>query len=683
MYCSGTNGYFNRIFKKKYKQCIYRCHNSQSKFLKKDRFYICYTTNIKVLFFFNPTTKKEEKIMSKMAKVVKEQRKTHDSKAVVNYMGGTSYELSPLETLKMVSASSIFGEPQYYRTGEFSQKGVSDGTFHINSLFQPYSLFDEEWNNTTTSDFMEEIIDKALDDDFEGTIKWANTLRNEYNMRLNPQVIMVRAAMHEKRPEFNKNHPGLFSEINKKVMARADEPSAQLTYYLYTNQDKSSIPNILKRNWANRIENSSRYELAKYKNHNVGLIDTVRISHAQNADIDELMKSGTIAVAENEKTWENLRSAGEPWKDILQKCNVPHMALLRNLRGIFTEIDDLDTCTQVTDKLIAGVPKGKQFPFRYFAAYNTINKSDSINHKGVLKDALEKCIDVSCDNMPRLKGKTMCLSDNSGSAWGTCQSEYGTMTVAEIDNLSSIITARNSDEGYIGIFGDKLLTYPVSKRDGVLSQTQNVSKHRTYQVGGATENGIWLFFKKAINEKEHWDNIFIYSDQQAGHGGLYGTDEEKHIYKDLGFGCKNSDKSWYAFDTSDYIDVAKLIDTYRKEVNPNVNVFSIQTAGYNNAVIPEYGYRTNIMYGWTGKESIFAKNMIDLWDETDAHHNFTPQQQKQTIKETEQTKSEQKSVTNHGEKDIKTRGEKASDKFGHLIENDDELIDDMYSKFGL
>ncbi len=64
-----------------------------------------------------------------------------------------------------------------------------------------------------------------------------------------------------------------------------------------------------------------------------------------------------------------------------------------------------------------------------------------------------------------------------------------------------------------------------------------------------------------------------------------------------------------------YVDVAKLIDTYRKEVNPNVNVFSIQTAGYNNVVIPEYGYRTNIMYGWTGKELTFADTMIKFWDE--------------------------------------------------------------------
>ena len=59
--------------------------------------------------------------MSKMTETVKNNRT--DEKAVkmgkvMNFMGGNSYEINPLDTLKMVSASSIFGEPQYYRNGE-------------------------------------------------------------------------------------------------------------------------------------------------------------------------------------------------------------------------------------------------------------------------------------------------------------------------------------------------------------------------------------------------------------------------------------------------------------------------------------------------------------------------------------------------------------------------------------
>lgn len=49
-------------------------------------------------------------------------------------------------------------------------------------------------------------------------------------------------------------------------------------------------------------------------------------------------------------------------------------------------------------------------------------------------------------------------------------------------------------------------------------------------------------------------------------------------------------------------------------LSKNVNMFSVQTAGYDNAVLPEYAYRTSMMSGWTGKEALFAKMLIDIWD---------------------------------------------------------------------
>jgi hypothetical protein len=281
---------------------------------------------------------------------------------------------------------------------------------------------------------------------------------------------------------------------------------------------------------------------------------------------------------------------------------------------VFTEIEDSEFCKKYLEKLKSGVVDGKQFPFRYYSAIQAIRTS-KCKHQPLIIDALEECMDISLENYPKLSGKTMCLSDNSGSAWGALNSEYGTVTVAEIDNLSSVITAACSDEGYVGKFGDKLIVSPISKRKGVLSQTQEITRNRSGDVGGATEGGIWEFFRNAIANKEHWDNIFIYSDQQAGHGGLYGTSSHKTEYQNRGYGCG---RGW--FEEGSYINVFKLVQEYRKKVNPKVNVFSVQTAGYDNAVLPEYAYRTNIMYGWTGKEAVFAKAMIDQWNAIDSNN---------------------------------------------------------------
>lgn len=546
--------------------------------------------------------------MSKLSNAVSEMKEKNDlrlDETVTNFMGGDSYVLTPVETLKMVTASSIFGEPSYYRDSKTKDSYVSSILkYHVDKHVTDVVIPDK-YEGMKTEDIMEQVIDEALDYDFKSTLEWAVYLRHTFNMRLNPQVIMVRAAVHPKRSEFTKAYPGLFDEINQSVMSRADEPLTQMTYYLYNNKGKkNNIPSVIKRSWANKLSKLNRYNVAKYKNAEIGMINGVRLCHANSPIIDELMANGTVEVTEDQKTWENLKSEGKSWKEIFDTIDMGHMALLRNLRGVFTEIEDAEFCKRYLDKLKNGVERGKQFPFRYYSAIDAI-KNSSCNHKPLIIDALEECMDIALANFPKLKGKTMCLSDNSGSAWGGFTSEYGTVTVAKIDNLSSVITAACSDEGYVGKFGDILITHPVSKRQGVLNQAEKISANRCDDVGGGTEGGIWEFFYNAIEKKEHWDNIFIYSDQQAGHGGLYGTGAQCAKYTKAGYGCRGGNM----------INVYKLIKEYRKKVNPKVNVFSVQTAGYTNVVIPEMAYRTAIMYGWTGKEAVFAEEYIRQWDE--------------------------------------------------------------------
>ena len=544
--------------------------------------------------------------MSKLSKAVSEMNQINSlrlDETVKNFMGGDSYVINPLDTLKMITASSIFGEPSYYRDGKRS------GRYCVDTLVRDYSVLPKEYEGLNTETIMEQAIDKALDYDFNATLEWAVNLRHDYFMRLNPQVIMVRAAIHPKRKEFSSEYPGKFDEINQKVMSRADEPMSQMSYYLYKNKGKkNNIPSILKRSWNKRVSGINKYQMAKYKNHEIGMVNAVRLCHAHSNVIDELMQTGTVKVEENDKTWENLRSAGKSWKEIFNTVNMGHMALLRNIRGVFSEVEDIEFCKKYMQKIKDTVVGSKQFPFRYYSALQAV-KASSCNHKPIIIDSLEECMDIALANYPKLKGKTMCLSDNSGSAWGAFNSEYGSVTVANIDNLSSVITAACSDEGYVGKFGDKLIVSPISKRAGILNQAEAISTNGASDVGGGTEGGIWEFFKNAIEKREHWDNIFIYSDQQAGHGGLYGTSAQKVAYGKAGYECRYG-----------YINVFKLIQEYRKKVNPRVNVFSVQTAGYNNVVIPEYAYRTNIMYGWTGNEAVFAKVMIDQWDDIEARN---------------------------------------------------------------
>jgi len=557
--------------------------------------------------------------MSKISRAVSNQKKEESLGATTNFMNGISYKLNPIQTLQLVAASSIFGEAQYYRSSGFYCSSSSGG-FHYShdSVYLIDDLITDalfpEYNKKTATEFFTDVIDKALDYDYEATIRLAVHLRNTYYMRLNPQVIMVRAALHPKRAEFNKTHPGLFRQLEYKVMKRPDEPAMQAAYYLWLNDGKKNqMPSILKRSMADRLEALSPVQINKYKNFEIGMINTVRLCHANSTVINELMKTGTVNVVNEQKTWEQLRSDGATWADILHTIDIGHMALLRNLRNIFKEISDMDTCKRILQKLKDGVPDGKQFPFRYSSAYTAIDEcTDVINHKQMILDALEECIDIAVDNFPHLSGRTVALSDNSGSAWGRFVSEYGIVRVANIDNLSAVLACACSDEGDAVKFGDRYIAYPISKRKGVLSQAHKIDKGQCDDVGGATEGGIWKYLWRAIKNKEHIDNLFIYSDMQAGTGGLYGEHSDIAAYSKMGYGCGPR------FTGRQHIDVYKLIQTYRKKINPKLNVFCIQTAGYDNTVMPIMAYRCAIMTGWTGKEISFANEYIKQWDNIEA-----------------------------------------------------------------
>lgn len=541
------------------------------------------------------------------------------STVVKNFMAGNSYTLNPLDTLRIVAASSIFGEPSYYRASEDAKAQIASkklpqtvGNIVKNlATIKEYSIFADLYDKANTTDtLMANAIDAALTYDFKGTLDLAVELRKDYYMRLNPSVIFVRASLHADRNSFNESNPGYMRAIGKKIAMRPDDLTNQFEYFMYLNGSKNGLSSVVKRTWADAMQSFSRYQLNKYKGKK--LIDLVRISHASSPDINELMKTGSLVMPPEDSTWETMRSAGKTWKEIVTTIKMPHMALLRNLRNIFTEVNDATFAAEILGQLKEGVLGGKQFAFRYWTAYQAIS-NESVNHKTKILDTLEECLDISVENMPKLVGKTMCLSDNSGSARGTLTTEYGSVNISEIGNLSSLISAINSDEGYVGIFGDRLSIVPVSKRNGILSQLKNLNTVGG-RVGQGTENGVWLFWDEAMKKKLHYDNVFIYSDMQAGHGGLYGTPDQAAIYNS-NYGHKN------ARGGTPFFDVLAMVKAYRAAVNDKINLFTVQTAGYNNSVLPENLYRGAILAGWTGKEIVYAKVLIDTWNKVESSGN--------------------------------------------------------------
>lgn len=521
--------------------------------------------------------------------------------AHVNFMGAPSYNIdSPILRLVCMSASSFFKEPMYYK-GMAPEKTKLDSPVlratltdrqreHLVDVLN--SVCDYAWRNMTPATAMVTAIREALDFDAERTLQWAAVLRNGEFIRTTPQIIMVEAANHSKT-----RGSGLVRKYATQIIRRADEPALQLAYQLEA--FGKPIPNALKRSWSDFLEKADEYSLAKYRMESraVKTVDVANVCkgkgyYGYQTAIGKLMR-GELKLADKIETWESIISGGGSWEEAVKVMG--HMALLRNVRNLVEARVDKGLWV---DKLVATAEKGKQIPFRYLSAFNANEKAP-----GYVLDAIEKCFELSIDNLPKLPGRSLVLSDNSGSAHGCTVSELSTMTVAQIGNLMGVLTAKVSDEGVVGVFGDEIKYMEIRKGASTMDQARTANKLGA-TVGGGTENGIWLALDKAIHDRVHWDNIFVYSDMQAGHGGLYGKSGCAP-----GFRWDNSNRG-----RAEYIDVPKLINVYRSKVNSKVNVFLVQTAGYEDTIIPEFYNRTFIIGGWSGNVIKFARRMIDTFD---------------------------------------------------------------------
>lgn len=508
-----------------------------------------------------------------------------------NYMGAPSYCLSSaLTTLEVVAASCFFGEPLYYgpsrkASGGGFQTDLKESRNTVrkslgNPVFVPTKGSDEE---------LVRIIREALTEDPEGTLQLAVRLRHIHHIRKTPQIILVEAARH---PAVRGTH--LIRTYAPHIIARADEPGVQKEY-LDAAYKKGRYPNSLKRAWASAVTRMSDYEIAKYKNSG-HLIDIVNVCHPKPTDGINRLMQGKIALTE-EDTWEALISkkgaSKETWMEAIPIMG--HMALLRNLRNFLNHSVPPEA---FLPKLIATAAGGKQLPFRYYSAYQAISGLDNAN-VSVVKEALSECLKESLGLVPRFSGNVMSLCDNSGSAQSATTSSLGTVRVNEIANLSALITALASDNGQVGVFGDTLNVVTPDATDPFFENLNKINRLGG-SVGASTENGIWLFWDRAISKREHWDHVFVYSDMQAGHGGLYGKNPANY---------RN-----YMWRDTQYIDVPKLIKVYRETVNPSVNVYLVQVAGYSDTIIPDVYPRTFILGGWGEGILKYADQMARIFD---------------------------------------------------------------------
>lgn len=408
---------------------------------------------------------------------------TTTSTAAFNHNGGIGALRDPKSELFLTLVSEFGGEQTFY---EDSKTRLA----RIDSLTREVALADPEW--------------------ITGLTGW---LRSEGNMRTASIIVAMTAA----KALVDAKVPGV-RKLVAAAIQRADEPGEALAYWF--SQYGRKLPIGVKRGIADgAVKTFSEYSLGKYdggSNDGFSFSDVIQLVHPEPKDerqsalfkfamdrrynsdasapetlpmlqkraeilglpVEEkrkliLSSDATERLKEAGLTWEAIGSSfgkggldAKAWEAVIPTMG--YMALLRNLRNF----EDADVSDSVLDAVAARiadpeeVAKSRQLPFRFLSAYNNV--------RGLrFAYPLEKALNHSLANVPKVKGRTLILVDRSGSMFGFGYSQKSEMTWADSAALFGTALALRSEKADLIQFGTNWGRVDVHRNASVLKAVQS------------------------------------------------------------------------------------------------------------------------------------------------------------------------------------------------------------------
>jgi len=370
-----------------------------------------------------------------------------------------------------------------------------------------------------------EVIATALDvaggKNPQDLLAIANWLRNEMNIRLTPQVLLVLAsrmgatkslvrlyAPHiVKRPDEVKTclltHRfffGMKSLSNGLNMGLGDAVSrfGERGLMKYDSPDFPTWKDVLcwirrEKDWPLKSEVAKYFISGQVVDESKTPVIAARKALAKktvfDAEAKRLAKTSMV-------NWEVLLSQFKDekkalWEFLISEELLGYMSLLRNLRNILGARVDAKLIEQVSAKISSKdeVLKSKQLPFRFLSALRSLQDMDTqacdVSELNELSAAVELASNEACANIPRLPGVTAIFADNSGSM-DSPVSEKSTVSCKDAANVLCGIVAKVAEKPYVVAFGTNAAAVKFTKNDTVLGIAE---KARNTDIGEYSTNG--------------------------------------------------------------------------------------------------------------------------------------------------------------------------------------------------
>lgn len=412
-----------------------------------------------------------------------------------NLAGGKAYKES--NELKLASLLlTSFGDDKYYR--------LSNDTFKA----------------------LEALID-ACDKEFSA--KALIFARKNFGMRTITHIGASILAKYISGEEWGK-------DFFNTIVARPDDMLEIVACHL---SRKQKLTNAMKKGFALAFARFDDYQLAKYKGEgkDVKLVDLVNLVHPtqsekNNGAIERLvkgeLKSFDTWESELSRVGSDIEAKKEVWKRLLSENKLGYFALLRNLRNIIS-LKDESIKEMAFNGLLneKAIKKSLVLPFRYSTAYDEMRKVDS-KAMGVVS----KACDIACNNIPKMKGKTLVALDVSGSMGG------------RVSQIASVFTAAlmKSNDCDLITFAWYAEYKFVNPNDSVLTIANNL------RFNGGGTNFVDIFNKA----NKAYDRVILLSDMQAWVQNFWHCVSPKQAYEAWKKKYRVKDCKFYSLDLAGY-----------------------------------------------------------------------------------------------------------------------------------
>lgn len=459
-----------------------------------------------------------------------------ETTTTTNYEGGIAYKLDEHTELYQRVATCLVGEPKFYDSND-------------------------------TLDAIVSLIEKLSKTDPEYVLKLAVYAKDHLFLRSVPILLLGESVLNEGTRKYVRKY-------TPQIIPRADGMLEILAYLqsklgdFGNRKEKGMLPASIKKGIADTIGKFDEYQLQKHDSRNgkIKMKDVLNLVHPkpkdkEQSDLWKRVLEDKLKVA---NTWETYISANgstkESWETIIPKMG--YMALLRNIRNFLDKDVDISPVIQVLGDPVY-FRKSRQFPFRFYSAYKSIEDHDNPQTKYVM-GTLEKAMDISVSNLPVLSGTTAVFIDVSGSMDDNISAK-STVKRVDISCLLGAIVDRISLNSITAVFSDRVENVNLSSRNGILNNTNILLEHN-HQGGTTTSKCFDL-----LNQKV--DRIIILTDEQNySNPYYYGSGDLKSAFR-----------------------------RYKSRVDANPYLYHIDLAGYGTASIPQNEPKTCMIAGWSDR----------------------------------------------------------------------------------